>query len=123
MPAVCNRRLWKTVRTDALELLDAADGDCKSPARGDDGAAGAVRILCTAEVGANTEHPTLCPRCVEAVKQCASVASRRLDGSRGFQPTVRARNGPRRVATLEPPGERTSNVATRRARFRFPTVD
>ena len=22
------------------------------------------------EVGANAEHPTLCPRCVEAVKQC-----------------------------------------------------
>ncbi len=25
-----------------------------------------------AEVGANTEHPTICPRCVEAVKQCAA---------------------------------------------------
>jgi isoleucyl-tRNA synthetase len=25
------------------------------------------------EVGANTEHPTLCPRCVEAVKQCAAA--------------------------------------------------
>ena len=24
------------------------------------------------EVGANAEHPTLCPRCVEAVKQCAA---------------------------------------------------
>ena len=24
------------------------------------------------EIGANTEHPTLCPRCVEAVKQCAA---------------------------------------------------
>ncbi len=25
------------------------------------------------EVGTNTEHPTLCPRCVEAVKQCAAT--------------------------------------------------
>ena len=25
------------------------------------------------EVGTNTEHPTLCPRCVEAVKQCAAA--------------------------------------------------
>ncbi|MFA6546313.1 MAG: isoleucine--tRNA ligase [Limisphaerales bacterium] len=25
------------------------------------------------EVGANAEHPTLCPRCVEAVKQCAAT--------------------------------------------------
>ena len=25
------------------------------------------------EVGANTDHPTLCPRCVEAVKQCSAA--------------------------------------------------